>query len=555
MKSYKCISVIVVLLAMVFAGCRNCPFCKRFFCGDQKADVVIYGGTSAGVIAAIQVAKMGKSVILVGPDKHLGGLTSGGLGYTDGGNTGSVGGMSREFYEKIYQYYSNDKSWTHEKLSEFAQKDYGSKSRRDANQEMWTFEPHVAEQIFDEWISGYDVKVYRDEWLERAGGVEMHEGRIARISMLSGRSFTAQVFIDATYEGDLMAAAGVSYHVGREANSVYGEKWNGVQLEAVDHHKHYFQGNVSPYKVPGNPQSGVLPCVSTAPSGKTGDGDHRVQAYCFRTCLTRNDLNRTPFPRPDNYNPSTYELLLRDLKLGKTDFFQKFDMIPNCKTDTNNHGAFSSDFIGMNYEYPEASYEKRREIIKAHQDYQMGLYYFAANDQRMPDDIRNEMSKWGLAADEFLDNGNWPHQIYVREARRMVGEHVMTEHNVLNEIPVEKPVGMGSYTLDSHNCQRYITNEGYVQNEGDVGVRTKGPYQISYSSIVPKATECTNLLVPVCVSSSHIAFGSIRMEPVFMILGQSAGTAAVFAIDEGVAVQNVSYTKLRERLQADKQRF
>jgi hypothetical protein len=555
MKKINVIVFILLVLAMVFTGCRSCPFCSRVFYGDEKADVVIYGGTSAGVIAAIQVAKMGKSVILVGPDTHLGGLTSGGLGYTDGGNTGSIGGMSREFYEKIYRYYSNDKSWTQEKLAEFAKKDYGSKSRRDENQEMWTFEPHVAEQIFEEWISSYDVTVYRNEWLERASGVEVQAGRITKIVMVSGRSFTAQVFIDATYEGDLMAAAGVSYHVGREANSAYGEKWNGIQLEAVDHHKHYFQGKVSPYRVPGDPQSGVLPCISTAPSGKTGEGDHRVQAYCFRTCLTRNDVNRTPFSKPDNYNPATYELLLRDLALGKTDFFQKFDMIPNLKTDTNNHGGFSSDFIGMNYEYPEASYEKRREIIQAHRDYQQGLYYFAANDKRMPEDVRNEMSRWGLAADEFLDNGNWPHQIYVREARRMIGEHVMTEQNVLNETPVEKPIGMGSYTLDSHNCQRYITTDGYVQNEGDVGVRTKGPYQICYNSIVPKAAECTNLLVPVCVSSSHIAFGSIRMEPVFMILGQSAGTAAVFAIDEGVAVQNVNYQQLRARLIADKQRF
>ncbi|MDA3924777.1 MAG: FAD-dependent oxidoreductase [Kiritimatiellae bacterium] len=555
MKSYKCISVIVILLATVFSGCRNCPFCNNIFYGDQEADVVIYGGTSSAVIAAIQVAKMGKAVIIVTPDKHLGGLTSGGLGYTDGGNTGSIGGMSREFYEKVYQYYSKDDSWRHEKLAEFEKKSYGKKSRRSDNQEMWTFEPHVAEQIFDGWISEYDVRIFRDEWLDRESGVVKQEGRITRISMLSGRRFTARVFIDATYEGDLMAAAGISYHVGREANSVYGEKWNGVQLEAFNHHKHYFQGNVSAYKLAGDPESGVLPCISTAPSGKTGDGDKRVQAYCFRTCLTRNNANRIPFSKPDNYDPATYELLLRDLKLGKTDFFQKFDLIPNLKTDTNNHGGFSSDFIGMNYEYPEASYEKRRKIIKAHQDYQQGFYYFAANDKRMPDDVRNEMSQWGLAADEFLDNNNWPHQIYVREARRMIGEHVMTEHNVLNKEAVEKPVGMGSYTLDSHCCQRYITEEGYVQNEGDVGVRTKGPYQISYKSIIPKKAECTNLLVPVCVSSSHIAFGSIRMEPVFMILGQSAGTAAVFAIEEGVSVQNVNYAKLRKRLQADKQRF
>ncbi len=555
MKKIKLSAGMILVLVMSFTGCRNCPFCNRVVYGDQRADVVIYGGTSAGVIAAIQVAKMGKSVILVGPDRHLGGLTSGGLGYTDGGNTGSIGGMAREFYEKVFSHYSSSRAWKQETLAEFAAKDYGKKSRRDANQEMWTFEPHVAEWIFEEWLAAYDIAVDRDEWLDREHGVVRQGGRIVRIVMLSGRSYAAEVFIDATYEGDLMAAAGVAYHVGREANQVYGERWNGVQLEAFNHHKHYFQGKVSPYQEPGNPQSGVLPCISTAPPGRTGEGDHRVQAYCFRTCLTRQAANRTPFPRPDNYNPQTYELLLRDLQLGKTDFFEKFDMLPNLKTDTNNHGGFSSDFIGMNYDYPEASYAQRRVIIQAHEDYQKGLYYFAANDSRMPPEVRSEMAQWGLAADEFIDNGNWPHQIYVREARRMIGEHVMTEQNVLNEVPVAKPVGMGSYTLDSHNCQRYITPEGYVQNEGDIGVRTRGPYQISYSSIVPCKAECTNLLVPVCVSSSHIAFGSIRMEPVFMILGQSAGTAAVHAIEEGVAVQELDYAKLRERLLADGQRF
>jgi len=555
MKKIKLSAGMILVLVMSFTGCRNCPFCNRVVYGDQRADVVIYGGTSAGVIAAIQVAKMGKSVILVGPDRHLGGLTSGGLGYTDGGNTGSIGGMAREFYEKVFSHYSSSRAWKQETLAEFAAKDYGRKARRDATREMWTFEPHVAERIFEEWLAAYDIAVDRDEWLDREHGVVRQGGRIVRIAMLSGRSYAAEVFIDATYEGDLMAAAGVAYHVGREANQVYGERWNGVQLEAFNHHKHYFQGKVSPYQEPGNPQSGVLPCISTAPPGRTGEGDHRVQAYCFRTCLTRQAANRTPFPRPDNYNPQTYELLLRDLQLGKTDFFEKFDMLPNLKTDTNNHGGFSADFIGMNYDYPEASYAQRRAIIQAHEDYQKGLYYFAANDSRMPPEVRSEMAQWGLAADEFIDNGNWPHQIYVREARRMIGEHVMTEPNVLNEVPVAKPVGMGSYTLDSHNCQRYITPEGYVQNEGDIGVRTRGPYQISYSSIVPRKAECTNLLVPVCVSSSHIAFGSIRMEPVFMILGQSAGTAAVHAIEEGVAVQELDYAKLRERLLADGQRF
>jgi hypothetical protein len=536
-------------LAVLAAGCR--------MAGPRavEADVVVYGGTSAGVAAAVQAAKMGKSVVLVGPDRHLGGLSSGGLGYTDSGNTQAVGGLAREFYGRIYRRYSDDGVWRWQKISEFKNEGQGSRSRVEGEQTMWTFEPRVAEAVFDEWVAENRVPVYRDEWLDRAKGVVKRGGRIASIAMLSGKTFRAKVFIDATYEGDLMAAAGVSYHVGREANSVYGEAWNGVQLEAYKHHRHYFMTPVSPYKVPGDPSSGALFGVSAEPPGKTGDGDRRVQAYCFRTCLTRHAPNRVPFPKPEGYDPANYELLLRDLLTGRKDFFEKFDLIPNLKTDTNNHGAFSSDFIGMNYDYPDASYERRREIVRAHEDYQKGYYYFVANDPRVPAALREEMARWGLAADEFKDNGNWPHQIYVREARRMIGQRVMTEHDTLNKTQVADPVGMGSYTLDSHNCQRYITADGAVQNEGDVGVRTRGPYRISYGSIVPRKAECENLFVPVCLSSSHIAFGSIRMEPVFMILGQSAATAAAHAIDEGKAVQDIDYARLRGRLEADGQRF
>ena len=542
-------------LGMGLAGLALLAGCRLGVTPVREADVVIYGGTSAGVVAAVQAAKMGKSVILVGPDRHLGGLSSGGLGYTDSGNTQAVGGLAREFYRRIYRHYSDESAWRWQKIAEFKNEGQGSRARVDSERTMWTFEPHVAEAVFDAWLAEYKVPVFRDEWLDRAKGVVKQGGRIVSVSMLSGQTFKAKVFIDATYEGDLMAAAGVAYHVGREANSVYGEKWNGVQLDAIKHHRHYFMSPVSPYQVPDDPKSGVLPYVSKEPPGKTGEGDRRVQAYCFRTCLTRHAPNRVAFPKPAGYDPANYALLLRELLTGRKDFFEKFDMIPNLKTDTNNHGAFSSDFIGMNYDYPEASYARRREIIRAHETYQKGYYYFVANDPRVPAFIREEMAQWGLTADEFKDNGNWPHQIYVREARRMIGEHVMTERDTLNLTQADKPVGMGSYTLDSHNCQRYITADGWVQNEGDVGVGTKGPYRIPYGAIVPRKSECRNLLVPVCVSSSHIAFGSIRMEPVFMILGQSAATAAVHSIDAGCAVQEVDYRPLRERLLADGQRF
>jgi len=270
-------------------------------------------------------------------------------------------------------------------------------------------------------------------------------------------------------------------------------------------------------------------------------------------CLTDRAENRVPFVRPDRYDPAQYELLLRIFNAGWRETFQKFDRIPNRKTDTNNHGPFSTDNIGMNYDYPDASYERRQAIVREHEDYQKGLLHFIASDARVPKDVQTEFRTWGLARDEFVDNGHWPHQLYIREARRMVGAYVMTEHELLKRRPTPDPVGMGSYGIDSHNIQRYITSEGFVQNEGDIGVSTNGPYQISYGSLVPKAGQADNLLVPVCVSSSHIAFGSIRMEPVFMILGQSAATAAALAIDERVRVQDVPYARLRERLLADGQ--
>lgn len=543
----RLITAIVFLTAIVFS-CTPKPS------AETDADIVVYGGTSAAVIAAIQAKKMDKSVIIVSPDKHLGGLTSGGLGFTDSGNTGSIGGLAREFYHRIYLHYANDDAWVWQRREEFGNRGQGTKAMDDEERTMWLFEPHVAEKVYDEWLEELGIQVYRDEWLNRETGVDVENGKIVAITTLSGKTFTGKMFIDATYEGDLMAAAGVSYHVGREANSVYGEEWNGVQT-GVLHHKHWFAADISPYKIPGDPKSGVLPRISTEHPGVKGEGDNKIQAYCFRMCLSNHEENRVPFPRPDDYDSTQYELLVRVFDSGWRETFQKFDIIPNRKTDTNNHGPFSTDNIGMNYDYPEASYERRKEIIKEHESYQKGLMYFIANDPRIPKDVQEEFRKWGLAKDEFKDNDNWPHQLYVREARRMIGERVMTEHEVLGKRDVEDPVGMGSYTLDSHNVQRYIKEDGYVQNEGDIGVKVPKPYKISYRSLIPKREEIQNLLVPVCISSSHIAFGSIRMEPVFMILGQSAATAAAMAIDRRVAVQDVDYNQLRERLEADRQRL
>jgi len=521
---------------------------------EQFADVIIYGGTSAAITAAMQVVKSGKTVLVVSPDKHLGGLSAGGLGFTDTGNKSVIGGLAREFYHRLFLHYQKPEAWKWQKMEEYGNKGQGTPAMDGSERTMWIFEPHAAEQVFEDFVKENNIKVYRNEWLDRANGVKKENGKIVSIKTLSGKTFRGKMFIDATYEGDLMAAAGVQYHVGREANSVYNEKWNGVQA-GIFHHNHYFKKNISPYKVEDDPKSGLLPYVSDEKIAENGSGDNKIQAYCFRMCLSANPENRIPFEKPEGYNPDNYELLARVYKAGWTETFAKYDPIPNKKTDTNNHGPFSTDFIGQNYEYPEASYESRKEIIKAHELYQKGLMYFLTHDLRVPAGVRKEMSKWGLPKDEFKDNGGWPHQIYVREARRMIGKGVMTENHTLGLEPVSQPIGMGSYALDSHNTQRYIKEGGFVQNEGDIGVHPKKPYSISYTSITPKKEDCQNLLVPVCLSSTHIAYGSIRMEPVFMILGQSAASAAVQAINAKVAVQDIDYLKLREQLLKDKQRL
>jgi len=523
------------------------------FAQKHSADVIIYGGSSAAVTAALQVKKMGKSVIIVSPDKHLGGLTAGGLGYTDTGNKTVIGGLSREFYEELYAHYQTSEAWKWESKDAFGNKGQGTIALDSESGTMWLFEPSVAESVFEKLIKENEIPVYRNEYLIREGqGVWKKGNTIKKIETLSGKTFEGKMFIDVTYEGDLMAEAGVSYTFGREANSTYSEKWNGVQPDAK-HHGHYFRENIDPYVIKGDPKSGLLPEISDLPPGENGSGDKRLQAYCFRLCMSNHPDNRMPFPKPENYEAKRYELLKRVLASGWNEVFNKFDMLPNRKTDTNNHGPFSSDYIGKNYDYPEATYERRAEIILDHKLYQKGYLYFLQNDPSVPKEIHDKMQEWGLAKDEFLDNENWPHQLYIREARRMVGDFVMTEADALGKTTIKRSIGMGSYSLDSHNAQRYVNEAGYVQNEGDIGVRPDKPYGIDYGAILPKEKECNNLLVPVCVSSTHIAFGSIRMEPVFMILGQSAATAAVLAIENKLSPQKLPYEILSKRLVSDSQ--
>ncbi len=536
-----CTAIAMALLLGILPGGSEAEPVER--------DIVVYGGTSAGIVAGIQAAAMGKSVIVIEPSEREGGLTTGGLGQTDIGNKQVIGGLSREFYRRIAGHYADPGAWKWEKREEY--RDSGQTRTAKGEETMWTFEPSAALQVYRDWIAETGIEIVHGERLDRGKGVVKKDGRIVSIAMESGKVFGGKMFIDATYEGDLMAAAGVGYTVGREANAQYGETLNGVQTAQARHHQ--FVKGVDPYVVPGDPGSGLLPFIDPAGPGVEGGGDHRVQAYCFRMCLTDHPENRIAFEKPEGYEEQWYELLLRNYEAGETGLPWINSSMPNRKTDTNNRLGFSTDFVGQNYAYPEAGYAEREAIVARHLQYQKGLMWTLAYHPRMPEKIRAEISKWGMSRDEFVEGGGWQDQLYIREARRMVGGVVMTQNHCQRREIIEDSVGMGAYTMDSHHVQRHIDGNGHVRNEGDVQVGGFPPYPISYRSIVPKRDECENLLVPVCLSASHIAFGSIRMEPVFMVLGQSAATAASFAIDGGVAVQEVSYEKLRERLAADGQ--
>ncbi len=536
------------LLPLLAFALLHSPEPARSAEAAARYDVVVYGGTSGGVTAAIQAARMGKSVVLIEPTQFVGGLTTGGLGATDIGNKRAIGGMSREFYHRIWEYYQKDALWTRQTRAEyFAKRTHGG---ADSTDTMWTFEPHVASKVYGDMLAEAKVPVALGERLDLKKGVVKVGARITEIAMESGQRFAGRMFIDATYEGDLMAGAGVSYHVGREANATYGETLNGVQAGHAKSHQ--FIKEVDPYVVPGDPKSGLIHGIQADGPGEEFGGDNRVQAYNFRMCTTDVPENRIPWEKPEGYDEKMFELALRNAEAGDPRISWAPTWMPNRKTDTNNNFAVSTDYIGMNYDYPDADYATRERIWKAHELWQKGLMWTYANHPRVPQPIRDAFSKLGLAKDEFPDNGHWPRQMYVREARRMISDYVMSEKNCRRAEVVEDSVGMGAYNMDSHHCQRYVTKERFVRNEGDVQVGTR-PYPVSFRSIRPKAGQCTNLLVPVCLSASHIAYGSIRMEPVFMVLGQSAATVAAQAIEQDTDVQKIDLARLKERLLTDGQ--
>ncbi len=539
--------ILMILLLPVLLLGSGCGLSRTAQIEDY--DVVVYGGTSAGVTAAIQVARMGRSVLLIEPGRHLGAMTTSGLGHTDFGFKKSIGGMALEFYGRVRKHYARDSAWKQETFDAFRQR----RARFVNDDAMWNFEPSVAEAVINRMADEAGVPVLFEERLDREGGVRKTRTAISEIRMESGRAYRARIFVDATFEGDLLAAAGVTFVVGRESNALYGETLNGAEVRHARHHQ--FVKPVDPWIVPGDRTSGLLPGIESAGPGNDGDGDDRVQAYNFRVCMTDDPTNRVPFARPAGYDPLEYELLLRNFEAGDMRLPLKIDMMPNRKTDLNNRHAVSTDWIGRNHHYALADYAGRRAFDEALRTYTLGLLWTLANHPRVPDEIRAKAGRFGLAADEFTDSGHLPFQMYVREARRMKSDMVMTQHVITGKEKVSDPIGLGSYTMDSHNVRRYVDENGHVRNEGDVQVGGFEPYGIGYGAIVPPGTECTNLLVPVCVSASHIAFGSIRMEPVFMVLGQSAGTAAVRAIEEGVPVQEISYEELESRLLRDGQKL
>ena len=538
MKPFLLLTTVAAVLAPI-----------QLIAAEAELDLCVYGGTSGGVAAAVQARRMGRSVVLIEPTKRLGGLTTGGLGQTDIGNKAAIGGFAREFYQRIHAYYQDAGGWKWQKRENY--RDGGQTQTVKGEETMWTFEPSAALKVCNDLVREAGVEVVYGEWLNRKDGVKKDGARIVSIAMESGRTFQAKMFIDATYEGDLLAVAGGSYTVGREANSLYNETLNGVQTKNARYHQ--FVAGVDPYVKKGDSASGLLPSIDAKGPGTEGGGDKRVQAYNFRMCLTDHPENRIPFTKPEGYSELWYELLFRNYEAGYKGIPWINSSMPNRKTDVNNNQGFSTDFIGQNYDFPEASYADREKIVARHRQYQFGLMWTLANHPRVPESVRKEVSRWGKCKDEFADTDNWQEQLYVREARRMVGEYVMTQHNCQGRVVAEDAVGLAAYTMDSHNTQRHVDANGHVRNEGDVEVGGFPPYPISYRSLVPKAGECANLLAPVCLSATHIAYGSIRMEPVFMVLGQSAATAALHAIDEKVSVQKVDYAKLRSRLLADKQ--
>ncbi|KAF4344575.1 hypothetical protein FBEOM_1473 [Fusarium beomiforme] len=527
---------------------------------SHESDVVIYGNTVAALAAAIQTVRLNKTATLVFPTTRIGGLTTSGLGWTDSKDGNTIGGIAREFYSKVFDYYNNDDVWTHETRDDYLAKHIEAQPGPAIGDKVqWTFEPKVAEEILEKWIKDEGIPVFRNESIVRSSsGVKKDGAQIKSFQTRSGSTFSGKMFIDAGYEGDLMATAGISYRVGREDKQEFNEWAAGIhfneprQLAAID-----------PYIKPKDPDSGLLPGVGRvitkfAAQESRGKKDHRLQAFNYRLCLTREDDNKVEFFKPDGYNESDYKILIRYIKTGYVGPFFTKQLMPNLKTDTNAAGQISTDLIGGSYNktsnYAEYSYEEREAVAKRHTIWAQGLLWTLANHKDVPKFIREETRAWGYAKDEWVDNGNWPYEIYVREARRMEGVYTMTQSDIQNPKPYDNDtvIAVGYYTLDVHQVERVVINDR-IHDEGLIHVPNPGPFSIPYGSIIPRKEDATNFVNPVTMSATHIALSAIRMEPVYMIMGQSAGAAAVLAIEDNVSVQDVDRKKMKDRLKQHKQ--
>ena len=517
------------------------PFGKNVAKPALQADIFVYGGTPGGVMAAIQVARMGKSVILIESDKHLGGIMVNGLGGSDINNHGefdnnvAVGGLALEFYKKIFDHYGIE-NW--------------QLRRKDSS--IWNFESSVAESIIKSWVSDHDIKVLYERRLKHSKeAVRKKNGFIKEVELENGQVILADMFIDATIEGDLVHYAGVDTYIGRESNTKFGEAKNGIRGTNT---YRQFEVQVDPYKIPGDLTSGVIHTIQDESLGTPGAGDHRIQAYCYRVCLTQKESNKVPFKKPDGYDRGQYEIYLRYLNAGG-DLYRPHAGLPNGKTDLGAWHDLSHNLYGMNHEYPGGDYETREKIRSQHKIFTQGLFYFLANDKEVPEEVRKEWGYWGLCKDEFTDNNNWPRKFYVRDGRRMVSDYVITEHHTkrINYTPVPDPVAVAYWPPDVHHVRRIVRN-GAAYNEGFVfGGDDWGPFGVSYRALIPPRNQVKNLLTPTVVSASHIGYGAIRLEWTYMVLGQSVGTAAVMALELGIPVQEVEYGQLRDKLLKDGQ--
>jgi hypothetical protein len=529
----------ILVSAFIVLFCHSLGYAQ-----NNNYDVCVYGETPSGITAAIQAARMGKQVLLLSTGNHVGGVMTAGLTATDINNYRLIGGIAREAFQKLYTYYQNPAVWRNQTRDEFFElsKKRTFTGKNDSLKMQWVYESNVLENIFKLMLKDAKVTVIYNQKIKRNRGVVKEGTAIKRLITTSNKVYSAKVFIDATYEGDLMATSGVSYIVGRESNTQYGETFNGVRLGSVVVSE---TNPVDPYIKPGDSRSGILPFIEPRVAGADGSADKRTQAYCYRLTLTDDSTNLIPIEKPKNYNPLWFELMARIITANpevNLSSLITFTPMPNKKTDTNH-----LDFVGASYDYPEAGYKQRNKLDVMHANYAIGMLWFLGNDTRVPERIRGEMKRWGLPKDEYRDNHNFPNQLYVREARRMVSDFVMREQNCTGAEPAEESVGLGTYMLDCHFVSRMLDSAGRVRLEGTY-FRKNQPYTISYRALTPKKTECSNLLVPVCLSSSHVAYGTIRMEPVYMVLGQSAGAAAALSIETKQSVQDVSYPELKEEL-------